>query len=76
MAFGTVPPSDTQSVRRCARITAVASKGAATRRMQRAGKQADSTPFPICNVRLDARLRSQRDLQCRPLTRRRTSTRP
>lgn len=26
MAFGTVPPSDAQSVRRCARITAVPSK--------------------------------------------------
>jgi len=76
MALGTVPPSDTQSLRRCARITAVASKGAAARRMQWAGKQPNITPFLICDVLLDARLRSQRDLQCHPLTRRRTSTRP
>ena len=75
MALRAIPSSDAQPLRIYARIAAVASKGAATRRMQRTRWQAGITPFLVGDVHLNARSRPQRNLQCRPLTRRRPPTR-
>jgi hypothetical protein len=57
MAFRAIPPRDAQTLRPYARIAAVASKGAAARRMQGAARQAGIMPFLVGDVRLDARQR-------------------
>jgi hypothetical protein len=57
MALWTIPARDAQTSRPYARIAAVASKGAAARRMQGAARQAGIMPCLVGDVRLDARQR-------------------
>jgi hypothetical protein len=62
-ALPAVPPSDPQPLWRCPSVAAMAGKGAAARGMQGAAGRSSLPPFPVPDVRIDARRCSKRKLQ-------------
>jgi hypothetical protein len=74
-ALRAVPSSDPQPSWRRPGVAAMASKGAAARGMQGAAGQSCVPPFPVPDVRIDARRCSKRKLQRRSPARWRSATR-